>query len=499
MWGRRLGCMARQSYESYLQNMRVKEQVEADKIKAGWHEVFFSLSYSTALGAAATQFLRQLELQQQGAQDAERFGAALALMLPLFMHWLGHQMYLNRYDNSDAVHNVYQMLNVLFFALAGAGIPFCSRQDGEVDFVSCSQFAFFMFFSRLTTLLMTLRAYFFLRRAGLFQLRAASLLAAASGLWLLNGLLDLFATSRLLTWLLWWLPTALEALSISLVMLFFPMDAHPSSVPARIGLLSERFGLTFIVTLGNMVVTSTKVIITDPVFDAQYVTVASMIIIAFTFKLIYFDVGRVTIIDDTRHALRWHSWAGWLWTLMHLALNVSIVFMTSSYSVVFASPGTPQLNSQRWVLCASTGAVLLSLCILQLLHKRRHVETRVHWLVRLSIRFLSGLLFILLPLVPPESFPLWALSLTMAGVMILLILLEYFGDVHTSLASDSAAASGNSIARSLRQEHYSKQAARTRENTPARTIDDSDSEDGIFSQDAPDLTSIPTTFSIPNR
>ena len=82
---------------------------------------------------------------------------------------------------------------------------------------------------------------------------------------------------------------------------------------------------------------------------------------------------------------------------------------------------------------------MLTLCILHLLYQRKNMleKTKIHWIVRLLSRIFSGIIVSLLPLFPSEQLPIWAVSLTIAGIMMFLVLFEHFGSYHSTERLDS--------------------------------------------------------------
>ena len=439
--------------QQWLLDGRSRGQMDGDERKAVWHEVFFNLAYATAV-AAIVNYLIAVSAWDQPLTNGLHILAFVSLFLPLYFHWISHGLYLNRFDNSDYLHNVYQLCNVSFMCLAAANIDGCVplflSGGADVDhYGGCADFSFLMFGLRLTTVVMYARAAIYIPAKTLFCVRKCVELAVFAAVWLLNGFFQLYVYDWVTFLLSWWAVVVADMIVPLVTPRIFPQRV--GFVAVNIDLLIERFGLFIVGALGNCVIAATLLSSTDNITMKSTVYAVSFMIIciAFSLKLTYHDANKGANDDIDLHAMRWHHWTGILWIMMHMPLTAGIIIMSGFFT--HALSGNDLTQRQRWYLTGSISLTIFCLTFLQLLHKRSKHPVRVGPWVRIAAKMIVAVLILLSALVPPQYAPVWALFLFFNVAMFAYTLLDMFGNravepSHASVSSTTELTSGPDLA-----------------------------------------------------
>jgi len=224
---------------------------------------------------------------------------------------------------------------------------------------------------------------------------------------------------------LFWLTFGLNVIRTSVLPLLITrmfMKRRPDGVRIAVNIeaLTEKFGLFTIIVLGESLLAilfEASSLILNGNRGRLYVGALLGVSITYNFFTLYFDVDQ-RILPGSVHAIRHNRYAGVSWAFLHIFLHANLIFAATGIGLVlrFASQsldseahrasseeaGTLPLSSEftssyRWLLCASTGAALLLLLGLGLLHKPAPYVR--HRMARTLSRIAFGVLFILLPLV----------------------------------------------------------------------------------------------------
>lgn len=405
--------------------------MDGDERKAVWHEVFFNLAYATAV-AGIVNVLINVSKWDEPIDNWIHILAFTSLFLPLYFHWISHGLYLNRFDNSDMLHNAYQLLNVSFMCLAASNITKCVptflSAGAEIDnYGGCADYSYIMFGLRLSTVFMYARAAVMIPAKTLFCIRKCVELLVFALAWLLNGVFQRYWYGWVGFLLSWWIITVVDMIIPLITPRIFPQRV--GFVAVNIDLLIERFGLFIVGALGNCVIAATLVpsVLSDFTIKSQDYAISFMIIcMAFALKLTYHDSNKGSNDDIDLHAMRWHHWTGISWIMMHMPLTAGLIIMSGFFG--HALNGHELTERQRWYLTGSIAMTIISLNMMQLLHKRSKIPVRVGPLVRISARFLAAVLILLSALVPPKYAPIWALFLFALVAMACYTFLDMIGN-----------------------------------------------------------------------
>jgi len=432
-------------HQEWLVDGRSSLELEHDERKATWSELFFDLAYVAAISKLGASFREKIE---SGFHHDEGFrseqvdfsvGAALgdyiAMFCPLFVHWTSTTLYHNRFNNNDATHHLFTMLNTMFITFLSANIIRCDGNEydvatGDQSFRDCAAWSYFLFGAKLTLCLMFLRVALYIQKARSYAFKMVFVLGISACIYLASAIADHY-----INWpgfiSMWWIALAWDFTAPFIIApLIFPYF-RKGFIPVNIELLSERFGLLLIIGLGESIVAASAITLGDLAGSQQYMFYFfsfAIVAIASLFKLTYFDVGRVLVEHESSHALRWSRWAGAIWLWTHLPLIGAVVLSASFFELIIA---TNEINSSgRWILCGSLCLVLSCMTIIQLTHDQSSTREKFRRLSRswrILARTLGSIVIVLLPIVPEKNMEPWQLVLIILLVITFLTSLDLFG------------------------------------------------------------------------
>jgi len=197
---------------------------------------------------------------------------------------------------------------------------------------------------------------------------------------------------------------------------------------------TERLGTFVIIVLGEAVFALLYRNDTS-MLDLRYMKAALGLVLAFSFHWLYFHVDG----GDYVHALKRGGITGLLWSNMHMPLTCAIAAMggslkelVSDRSVTFSHDSHEEAEDSVkpliWIFCISSAFVMAFLAIIGMLHlsSDKPGDVRLAKHVRITIRYLMALLWVVMPL-----FGMGALGVVVSVTLTssLVTLLEAWGRV----------------------------------------------------------------------
>lgn len=266
----------------------------------------------------------------------------VGLFMPFYWSWWRVQNFLNQFDAGDAVFSGFFIIHGIL--LAFADIPTEACQEGDEIRLYCKQVGWSMFGLKLSMLVMT--AYVFAFNTSLkhmLVLRMASDLVLAA-MWLVIALTkygdtqDLNDPQWIVYQVFWWSATSLDIIvSVWIEAPWLPGQRWQAAIrkyraPVDLAFAAERAGLFYILSLGEVVVAG--VTTPGPPKSSDYFDAASIICLAFAYKLLYFDFSGFAARRNpdyrsgqhpSSHGAAVSPACGWLWEIMHIPLNIGTV------------------------------------------------------------------------------------------------------------------------------------------------------------------------------
>ncbi|CAG8446895.1 11155_t:CDS:10 [Diversispora eburnea] len=223
---------------------------------------------------------------------------------------------------------------------------------------------------------------------------------------------------------------------------------------------SERIGLFTIIAVGESVL-GVLYVSTNVYPDGQLAKAILGLIIAYSIHWIYFDVDASR---QFQHALRRHVFTGVLFTFIHFPLIMSLIAFGSlgslmtimdylgeeknhtsnvedsdvSSHLLFGREVSSESTitkfpaSLTWLFCASLAIAMYSMAIIGVLHKGLDSVslTRIPKYQRITLRFVVGTIFLLLPLAHLNTLNLVAI---LASLSIFLVIIEAYGRLRSDM------------------------------------------------------------------
>ncbi len=333
-----------------LRPIRLRTESAASARKVTWQELFFDLAFV----AAVSEVGGPLEADYSAA-GLLRYGFLLFL---IWWAWLGHTLYLNRFDTDDLVQRLLTLAQIF-----GVGVM-AINADEALDSRSSAGFAAAYAGLRIVLAGEYLRAMR-VRRVRTFALYMALGTAGGAALWLSSALVP--APAR---YSLWTLAFAVEVLT--------PMLAARdlSAVPPDTSHLPERFGLFTIILLGESLVAVMRGMKTQDTWSVPAASAALFgMAMAFTFWWWYFD--GVDAAGERHVHTRRDGWALHVWTYAHLPLYLGIgVAAVGMEHVIRYATTAPLHAAEAWMLCAGLACAMGAVTIIADTHPRPAREVR---------------------------------------------------------------------------------------------------------------------------
>jgi low temperature requirement protein LtrA len=428
--------------QEWLQDGRTTVELEHDERTASFTELVFDLPFVAAVSKMGAVFRHKMEclasLNPDGCPATYTAGFAvldlLGLYCPLYLLWSNVMSYLNRFENGDSAHQIFIWLEIVLVSWLAGNVNMCGAKDyssAHATYGGCADWSYFLFAGNLLLALMYLRVWIYLPRARLFAQSRMLQHALVALCYVVNGILDPDVYNQTAFVITWWLPMILDMAFVQLLNAAWPR-LRRGYIPINIMLYTERIGLFFVIALGESIVAAASL-------DAEalehnsgssvwltYAYSAATITLAYSFKVTYFDVGRVTVHDLNLHALRWSRWAGFAYIWLHLPLLAALLLMASVLEGII---GELELNEPgRWILSASVAGVQFIQTLIQLSHKSEKSRLRrLRRSYRIIARLIVALAIVLLPLVPEDDLPLWGYMLAVTLLVVATTTADVFG------------------------------------------------------------------------
>ncbi|CAG8512414.1 1861_t:CDS:10 [Funneliformis mosseae] len=220
---------------------------------------------------------------------------------------------------------------------------------------------------------------------------------------------------------------------------------------------SERLGLFTIIALGEGIIGILYTSL-NPSPDGQLVKAILGLLTAYNLHWIYFDVDASR---QFQHAVRRHAFTGILFASIHFPMNMALIafgtslgkmvqlrdFPGSQYIPVedsvahLESRATPDAattddagftSSLRWLYCVSLAISLYCMAFIGMLHKGLDDANylRIRKSYRISLRFIIGTIYVLLPLSKINSLNLIIIT---SMLSLLLVIVEIYGRLRKGL------------------------------------------------------------------
>jgi low temperature requirement protein LtrA len=314
---------------------RLRTLEAPEELRATWLELFFDLVFVVAVTQIANELSRDT--------SAEGFLRFAGLFVPALWAWVGFTFYDNRFDSDDVVYRLMKLAAMLGIAVLAGNVHNATTAHGSVGFA----------LSYVAVRAVLLAMYWRVRRhvedpgRQLVTLYLAGFGAGAS-LWLVS--LAVPTPARFAFW------AAGLAIDIAMPLLGWrTIRRAPVNVPH----ISERFGLFFIIVLGEAifgVVTGTSGLAFG--LRAALVAGASFVVAACMWWL-YFDFADTSVIG--------RGMLGLVFMYGHVVLlaGVAAAGVGTKLAIREATAGGLAAGT-RWALCGGVAAYLLSLSVFHL-------------------------------------------------------------------------------------------------------------------------------------
>jgi len=306
---------------------------EADEERhATWLELFFDLVFVVVVAQLANRLARDT--------SGDGFLRAAGLFVPALWAWMGFAFYANRFDTDDVVYRVLKLVAMLGIVALAVSVRSATTADGSIAFASAYVSV------RVVLLILYVRARRHLHGAAR---RIATLYLSGFGLgaslWLASVLVAPPARFAL-----WGVGLAVE-LAMPLLA-WREIRATPVNVPH----ITERFGLFFIIVLGEAVagvVAGTSHV----AFGGQVsLTAAGSFVIAACLWWIYFDYADTSVIG--------RGLMGLVYVYGHFVLLAGVVAMGVGIRLAIQEAARGGLPAgTRWALCGGVALYLLALSV----------------------------------------------------------------------------------------------------------------------------------------
>jgi low temperature requirement protein LtrA len=320
-----------------LEPPRLRTTADPDEERhATWFELYFDLVFVAAVGELATALAAD--------PTAATFGRFAGLFTIVTWAWAGFTLYANRFDTDDLVYRLTKSLGMLAIAALAINVHLVMKGDGGTV-----GFAAGFVVLRLLLVALYLRA----RRH-----------VTGDGLELINRYLPLYSLTTALWLLSIFCPepyrVALWAVAIAIDMCGAPLAwRRLAGAPVAVSHLTERFGIFFIIVLGEAV-TGVVAGVSGFEFSSESWVIAGICFaIALILWWIYFDLADTSVVG--RGAL------GFVYPYSHLPLFAGVAAFGAGTHLAItnaASPGLPA--GARWALAGGIALFALALSMLHI-------------------------------------------------------------------------------------------------------------------------------------
>jgi low temperature requirement protein LtrA len=303
---------------------------------ATWFELYFDLVFVVAVGELATALARD--------PSAAVFARFAGLFVIVSWAWAGFTLYANRFDTDDLIYRLAKSGAMLAIAALAINIHLVMRGDGgTVEFA----LAYSAVRALLVALYIRARRYVGGRGGDLIDRYIASF-SFTTGLWLLSAFVP--EPYRVLLW----------GLAIAIDLTTPPVAWRPlAGAPVVISHLTERFGIFFIIVLGEAV-TGVVTGVAGFEFDLESGAAAGMCFaIALILWWIYFDLADTSVVG--------RGMLGLVFPYSHFPLLAGVAAFGAGTKLAITTATAPGLAAgARWALAGGIAAFALSLSILHL-------------------------------------------------------------------------------------------------------------------------------------
>jgi low temperature requirement protein LtrA len=315
--------------------LRTFDDDDAGERRATWLELFFDLVFVVAVA--------QLALKLSRDTSAGGFGEFCGLFLPALWAWVGFTFYANRFDTDDVVYRLMKMAAMLGIAALAVNVPHATTSHGSVGF------ALSYVFVRAVLLAMYARARFYVEGVAREVVdRYLAGFGVGAALWLAS-----VAVPTPWRFGLWGAGMAIDL--VQPVVGWAVLRAAPINVPH----ITERFGLFFIIVLGESIVGVVSGVAGISFGALAIVVSAASFAIAACLWWIYFDFADTSVIG--------RGLLGLVYMYGHFPLLAGVAVVGVGTKLAIHDAAARHLTGgARWALSAGVAAYLVALSIFHL-------------------------------------------------------------------------------------------------------------------------------------
>lgn len=302
---------------------------------ATWFELYFDLVFVAAVGELATALA--------GDPSSAAFARFAGLFTVVAWSWAGFTLYANRFDTDDLVYRLAKSLAMLAIAALAISIHRVMKGDGgTVGFAA---------------------GYVVLRSLLVGLYIRARLHVSGEGRALVDRYIPLFSLTTALWLISIFCPepyrVALWAVAIAIDLGGAPLAwRRLTGAPVAVSHLTERFGIFFIIVLGEAVTGVVAGVAGFEFSSESWVVAGICFAIALVLWWIYFDLADTSVVG--RGAL------GFVYPYSHLPLLAGVAaFGAGTHLAITNAAATGLLPGARWALA---GGIALFALALSLLH-----------------------------------------------------------------------------------------------------------------------------------
>lgn len=334
--------------------------------KATWTELFFDLAF--VVGVASLGHVLIDNLTMHG------FVQFLLLFVALWISWIGHTFYNDRFDTDDSIHRLLayvQMIGVLLFSI--------SLHDvfGETFYAVAIAYCII----RLALIISYVRVFYYIPQARPLALRYVLGFLVALSFWILG----IYIPSE-------W-GRVLFVLIALLIDITTPFTARKfqAQLPLSISHLPERFGLFTILILGESIVSVARAV--EEAEENVLNTIGAIALgigIVCILWLLYFNRHEGKVLAKVRLASQ-------IWVYIHLPLTIALILFATALGEVLQSIHSSPNQTVGILLIISYALILLFLSVLSYVTtlNKKTCAHRVSWLrIFGSLTVLFSMLFI---------------------------------------------------------------------------------------------------------
>lgn len=368
------------------------------KKKASWLELFYDLIYVAAFIQLGNTFAGNISL--------DSFVSTIILFLSFWVSWSGFTYFSNRYTLDDVPHRLTIFLHMFCIGAMAVTLPdvFKGHLFGFTVLYGVSQFILAALY---------LRAY--------IQEEVGRPYTAYWGL--------SFLISALVWMLSIFLPPDLMYygwFAGSLVILMSPMSKKARSInelfPFDHEHLAERYGLLTIIVLGESFVKVLTELVTLNSGLSLIMQSSFTLLLTCSIWWIYFDDVAESHLKDSKFAMP-------VWLVSHMPLQLAIVLIGIGLKTAILSDfSSPLPMKYAMILTFSLGTTLLATGIIDTVTQRK--ESMVTNNIRVNLRLLSGVLYILIGVTSQSINNLTLLSLCLFIALFQILIDTFFSPYH---------------------------------------------------------------------